>query len=169
MARTMATNTAQDTSKTLRESEKKWGKPAIAAGFTLFPSVLLHKQHALGLDCIDIVIILQILKHWWHAESAPFPSQVQLAKTMNVDLSTIKRHLARLKREGLVTWTSRKSKHGGQAANAYDLSGLIKLVHDFAVEELAAREKEADERKARGRRKRPALRALAGGKGAADE
>jgi predicted transcriptional regulator len=165
----MATNTAHDTNKTLYESEKKWGKPAIAAGFTLFPSTLLQKQHALGLDCIDVVIILQILKHWWHADAAPFPSQVQLAKTMNVDLSTIKRHLARLKRDGLVTWTSRTSKHGGQAANAYDLSGLIKHVEAFAVEELAARQKEADDRKARGRRKRPALRALEGGKGANDE
>lgn len=165
----MAANTAHDTSKTLRESEKKWGKPAIAAGFTLFPSVLLHKQHALGLDCIDVVIILQILKHWWHAESAPYPSQVQLAKTMNIDLSTIKRHLARLKSAGLVTWTSRTSKHGGQASNAYDLSGLIKHVHEFAVEELVAREKEADARKERSRRKRPVLRALTGGKTADDE
>jgi hypothetical protein len=165
----MTTNTAQDTSRTLRESEKKWGRPAIAAGFTLFPSVLLQKQHALGLDCIDVVIILQILKHWWHAESAPFPSQVQLAKTMSVDLSTIKRHLARLKDAGLINWASRTSKHGGQASNAYDLSGLVKHVHGFAVEELAAREKEADARKERSRRKRPVLRALAGGKAADDE
>lgn len=165
----MASNTAHDTSKTLRESEKKWGKPAIAAGFTLFPSVLLQKQHALGLDCIDIVIILQILKHWWHAESAPFPSQVQLAKTMNVDLSTIKRHLARLRSAGLVNWSSRTTKHGGYASNAYDLSGLIKHVDKFAVEELAAREKEADDRKERSRRKRPVLRAVTGGKAAVDE
>ena len=165
----MATNTAHNTNKALYESEKKWGKPAIAAGFTLFPSILLQKQHALGLDCIDVVIILQILKHWWHADSAPFPSQVQLAKTMNVDLSTIKRHLARLKHEGFVTWTSRTSKHGGQAANAYNLSGLIRHVHEFAVEELTARQKEADERKERGRRKGPALRALDGGKGTNDE
>ena|SRR5258706_7606072 len=165
----MATNTAQDSKKTLRESEKNWGRPAIAAGFTLFPSVLLHKQHALGLDCIDVVIVLQILKHWWHAENAPYPSQVQLAKTMNVDLSTIKRHLVRLRDGGLVTWSSRTSKHGGQASNAYDLSGLIKHVNDFAVEELAAREKEADARKARGRRKRPVLHAHAGGKEPGDE
>jgi predicted transcriptional regulator len=165
----MATNTVQDSKKTLKESEKKWGKPAIAAGFTLFPSVLLHKQHALGLDCIDVVIILQILKHWWRAESAPYPSQVQLAKTMNVDLSTIKRHLVRLREAGLVGWTSRTSNHGGQASNAYDLSGLIRYVNDFAVEELAARQKEVEERKARGHRKRPVLRAVAGGKAAGNE
>jgi DNA-binding transcriptional regulator YhcF (GntR family) len=158
----MATSTAQDTSKTLRESEKKWGKPAIAAGFTLFPSTLLLKQHALGLDCIDLVIILQILKHWWHADSAPFPSQVQLAKTMNVDLSTVKRHLTRLKSAGLVTWTSRANKHGGQASNAYDMTGLIKHVQDFAVAELAERQKADDARKARNSRKRPLLRVVKG-------
>lgn len=162
----MATSTAPETKKTLRESEKKWGKPAIAAGFTLFPSVLLQKQHAIGLDCIDVVIILQILKHWWHAENAPFPSQVQLAKTMDVDLSTVKRHLYRLRDLGLIDWTQRKNKHGGQTANAYDLSGLIKRVHEYAVEELEARAREADERKARRRRKRPggrpALRVVGG-------
>jgi predicted transcriptional regulator len=156
----MATSTAQDTSKTLRESEKKWGKPAIAAGFLLFPNMLLLKQHALGLDCIDVVIILQILKHWWHADNAPYPSQVQLAKTMNVDLSTIKRHLARLKRDGLLKWSTRTGKHGGQIANVYDLSGLIAQVEAFAIEELAERQKAADERKARSSRKRPVLRVV---------
>ncbi len=161
-------STADDTKKTLRESEKKWGKAAIAAGFTLFPSMLLHKQHALGLDCIDVVIILQIAKHWWHADTAPFPSQVQLAKTMNVDLSTIKRHLARLKRDGLVTWTARTSKHGGQVSNAYDLSGLIQHVDAFAKEELSERAKEADSRKERSQRKRPLLRGPMGGKKVGD-
>ena len=38
-----------------------------------------------------------------------------------------------------LTWTSRTSKYGGQASNAYDLTGLIKHVNQFAVEELAAR------------------------------
>ena len=169
----MTAANAQETKQTLRESERKWGEPAIAAGFTVIPSTLLAKQHALGLDCIDIVIILQILKHWWHKENAPFPSQVQLAKTMGTNLSTVKRHLTRLRELGFITWSARSNKHGGQAANAYDLSGLIQHVHNFAVEEIEGRKREADARKARARRKKPAggratLR-LVHGKGSDDE
>lgn len=162
----MATNIAHDKNKTLLESQKKWGKEAIASGFTLFPSILLSKQHALGLDCIDVVLILQIAKHWWHAENLPFPSQLQLAKTMAVDPSTVKRHLARLKELGFITWTERRLKDGGQAANAYDLSGLIQHVHKYAVEELEARARAKDERKERQRRKKPKLRLVRSKEGA---
>lgn len=155
---TMTAAATQQNKETLRESEKKWGKPAIAAGFTVIPSTLLAKQHALGLDCIDVVIILQILKHWWHKERAPYPSQVQLAKTMGTNLSTVKRHLTRLRELGFIDWSGRSNKHGGQAANAYDLSGLIKHVHDFAAAEVENRDEEKDARKARARRKKPVSR-----------
>jgi DNA-binding transcriptional regulator YhcF (GntR family) len=151
-------NAKKKTSETLKESEKKWGKAAIAAGFTVFPNVLLSKQHALGLDCYHLVIILQIHKHWWVAGKKPYPSQVQLAKTMNTDRSTVKRKLAELRDLGFITWTERKTKQGGQAANEYDLSGLIAHIQKFAEEELAERAKRADEDKARQQRKRPSLR-----------
>lgn len=140
--------------QTLRESEKKWGKAAIKAGFSVIPNMLFIKQHALGLDCIDLVIILQIAKHWWRQDEAPYPSQVQLAKTMNVDLATVKRHLARLRRDGFLDWKGRKNDSGGQASNAYDLSGLVAKVENFAREELEARTSEHDERKARRQRKK---------------
>lgn len=42
--------------QTLRENEKKWGKDAVAVGWTLVPNILLLKQHALGLDPVDINI-----------------------------------------------------------------------------------------------------------------
>jgi hypothetical protein len=136
----MAVTDAQKNHETLRESERKWGKEAIACGFTLFPSLLLSKQHALGLECIDVVLILQIAKHWWLAEKLPYPSQGQLAATMNVDVSTVKRHLVALRDAGFITWTERHNQNGGQASNTYDLSGLIKELQKYAAEELAARE-----------------------------
>ena len=158
--------TKQTIRQTERESEKKWSKPAIAAGFTIFPNTLLYKQHALGLDCIDVVLILQIAKHWWRADQAPYPSQVQLAKTMNIDLATVKRHLKRLRDAGLISWANQSNKRGGQGPNAYSLAGLVKHVEEFAKEELAEREKTQDERKERLRRKRPrgkpALRVVTG-------
>jgi predicted transcriptional regulator len=150
----MVLRKTRKTKPTLKESEKKWGKAAMAAGFSIVPNTLFTKQHALGLDCFDIVIILQIHKHWWQADAAPFPSQVQLAKTMNTDISTVKRHLTRLRKDGLIDWSKRSTKHGGRAANAYDLSGLIKHLKGHAEEELREREKRAAENKERLARKR---------------
>lgn len=111
----MAAAASQNRKSSLRESERKWGKKAIAAGFSITPNVLLTKQHAIGIDCIDVVLILQIAKFWWRADKKPFPSQVQLARTMNTDLSTIKRHLKRLREDGLISWKGKKDENtGGQ-------------------------------------------------------
>lgn len=153
----MSAQKAKETAEKLKESEKKWGKEAIAAGFTVFPNTLLTKQHALGLDCYHLVIILQIHKHWWYADNAPFPSHASLAAAMNTDRSTVKRKLNELQSWGLVTWKKRKNKKGGQASNVYDLSGLIGHVKKYAVEEVAERAKQKEERKALHARKKPSL------------
>lgn len=154
----MSTATKDISVTKLRENEKKWGKEMLEAGWTLVPNVLLKKQHALGLDAVDINILLQILKHWWRADEAPFPSQKTLAKLMDVDVSTVKRHLRTLRELGFIDWTKHKTKHGGNAANRYDFKGLIDKAHPFAVEENAARRKAAEERKAKKHSKRPDLR-----------
>lgn len=140
--------------ETLRENEKKWGKELLAPGWTLIPNVLLSKQHALGLDPVDINLLLQILKHWWHADEAPFPSQKTLARSMNVHVSTVKRHLADLRDAGLISWEARNRADGGRASNRYDFSGLIRHARPYAAEEVEAKRAAAEERKARRARKR---------------
>ncbi|RYZ13395.1 MAG: helix-turn-helix domain-containing protein [Myxococcaceae bacterium] len=147
-------DTRKKTGSEVRESEKKWGKPAIDAGFSIVPNMLLHKQHALGIDCIDVVILLQIAKHWWRADQSPYPSQVQLAETMDVNLSTIKRHLNNLRRLGFISWDARKRDDGGQTSNIYSLTGLVTHLNRYAEEELAARATVKEERKERHARKR---------------
>lgn len=153
----MSASTAKETVEKLKESEKKWGKEAIAAGFTVFPNTLLIKQHALGLDCYHLVIILQIHKHWWYADNAPFPSHSSLAEAMKTNRSTVKRKLNELRSWGFISWTERKNKKGGQASNVYDLSGLIAHVKKYAEEELVERAKHKEERKALHARKKPRL------------
>lgn len=81
---------------------------------------------------------------------------------MNVDVSTVKRHLQRLRKDGFITWKGRKRKDGGQASNEYDLSGLVAKVQEFATEELSARKAEQDTRTSRRKKKRPSLRLVRG-------
>ncbi len=149
----MAKNKTISSEKELRENEKKWGQESLQTGWTMVPSILLEKQHALGLDPIDINLILQIAKHWWRAAEQPFPSQIKLARQMNVDVSTVKRHLHRLRDDGFIDWRQRKRPDGGQTSNVYDLSGLVEHIRQLARDELKARRAEADLRQARRRRK----------------
>jgi hypothetical protein len=51
--------------RVLRRNEEKWTAPLMDAGWTAIPSIILDKQHALGLDPVDVNILLQLAKHWW--------------------------------------------------------------------------------------------------------
>ena len=44
----------------LRTNEKKWSKPLMAAGWNVIPNIIIEKQEALGLDALDMNIILHL-------------------------------------------------------------------------------------------------------------
>ena len=67
--------TAVNNKDALNRNERKWGRQLMKAGWVAFPTTILEKQRALGLDALDINIILQIAKHWWETENPPFPSK----------------------------------------------------------------------------------------------
>ena len=56
---------------------------------------------------------------------------------MKVDQSTIRRHLAKLERRGLITRVARFDPIQGQQSNTYDMSGLIKAALPFAEKAIA--------------------------------
>ena len=57
------------TKTTLRENEKKWGKPLLRAGWSLLPSAILAKQEELELTANDINILMHLIAHWWYADA----------------------------------------------------------------------------------------------------
>ena len=61
MGKNSHTATAQkaEHQKRLRINEEKWSKTLMDAGWTALPSILLDKQHALGIDAIDLNILMQ--------------------------------------------------------------------------------------------------------------
>ena len=77
--------------------EHRWGKSLIDAGLVAFPSVFLQRQQALGLDPLDVNILLQLADHWWERDNLPFPSKKTLADRIGVKPRTIQRHIARMK------------------------------------------------------------------------
>jgi predicted transcriptional regulator len=169
MANTSAAHKAEQ-QKSLRANEEKW-TPALmtAAGWTALPSIILDKQPALGIDSVDLNILLQLAKYWWKKDDLPYPSKETLSELIGVTTSTIRRHIKRMEEEGLITRIERHDTKGGQQSNFYSFDGLIEkmLPHAQAAIELR-KTQEADKVKLRRRKNIKATPAkfsvVAGGK-----
>jgi len=139
----------------LRRNEEKWTTVLMEAGWTVFPSIILEKQQALGLDPIDINILLQLARHWWYSDNPPHPSKAAIAKCLNVDRSTVRKHIARMERDGFISRATRFDANiGRQEPNGYRFDGLIAHATPFANEFIALREKQRKDQDARRSRKK---------------
>jgi hypothetical protein len=145
---------------TLKENERKWTKPLMDAGYTVIPAVILDRQQALGLDPVDVNILLQLLTHWWKAENLPYPSKKSIAERIGKTEKTVQRRIARMERDGFVKRIVRRSAAKGQLSNYYDFSGLIAAATPFAIEAVERKEEIKTEAKTRAKRKRPQFRVV---------
>ncbi len=148
----------------VKANEKKWGKTLMSSGWTAFPSIILEKQHALGLTAMDINIILYLSTHWWEAERKPYPSKKTIAQALGVTPRTIQKRIAALEQLGFVTRQYRPHKIKGNDTNIYDFSGLIEASTPFAQEKLEEIETAQEASKARKRRVKPVFKSIDGGK-----
>lgn len=153
----MTTAVTQATVKAVSRTEKKWTPALMAAGWTTFPSIILDRQKALGLDAIDINILLHLAKHWWEADNPPFPSKRTIADCIGVDPRTVQRRIAAMEKVGFIERKGRKGAMGGTGTNAYLFTGLIEKATPFAKEAVEARQERVRQKEARRRRKRPVL------------
>ncbi len=73
----------------------KWGEAAVA-GFQAVPDLLFKHQATLKLATNDMVVLLNILLHWWYPDQKPFPRSMTIAKRMGVHVRTVQRSLQRM-------------------------------------------------------------------------
>ncbi len=163
------TNTAADKRKNeaaqaLKVNEDKWGKTAMAAGWTAFPSIILEKQHALGLDALEINIILYLCTYWWKKDNKPHPSKKAIAEALGVAPRTIQRRIANLERDGFIKREFRPDKEKGNKTNCYSFDGLIKAIEGFAQEKVNSIKERKKEEESRRSRKKPRLQTIEGGR-----
>lgn len=147
------------TEQTLKVNEQKWTKPLIDAGWTCLPSVIIERQQALGLDAIDINILMHLAVHWWTEDNKPHPSKGTMAAAMGLQPRSIQRRLARLEADGLIRREERRTGKTGSLTNRYHFDGLIKEATPYALERISEIEaKKIVARERATRKARPKLR-----------
>jgi DNA-binding transcriptional regulator YhcF (GntR family) len=117
----------------------------------------------LGLDALDMNIIVHLSNYWWHADKLPCPSVATIAKAMRVQPRTVQKRIAALQALGLIERVERRESRFGSQTNLYGFSGLIEAARPFAEEKIAERAKREAEEKARLARKKPKLSVVEGG------
>ena len=154
----MAKQTTQKANvEQLRVNEKKWTKPLMDAGWSVLPNIIIEKQAALGLDPLDMNIILHLVQYWWVAANLPHPSVATIAEAIGVTPRTIQKRIKVLGELGLIEREERRHTRYGSVTNLYSFKGLIKAVAPFAKEKLAKKDKAQAAEKARIKSKKPKL------------
>lgn len=122
-----------------RSNEAKWGKPNIDAGWTCIPNILIRRQKTLGLDALDLNILLHLLTYWWEDENHPHPSKETLAKAIGVSASTIQRRIRQMEAGQLLKRVERRRAGDRSDTNLYDLTPLRAILEPHAKQELEER------------------------------
>lgn len=157
--------TDADTGMTV--NEQKWSKALMRHGWIAIPSIIVERQHALGLDGTDLALLLHLIRYWWERDRLPHPAISTLAGLMNLDRRTIQRRMKKLNELGLLARVRRQTKLGDNDTNEYDLSGLIHeatVLANAALREKEIAEKERVKKKRRGRVRKVANTTVASGK-----
>ena len=106
----MKSSAAEQQKQGVRRNEQKWSPELWGAGWIGIPNIIIEKQLELGLDATDINILLHLLRYWWHRENLPHPSKKTIAQCMDVDPSTVRRHVAKMEQKGLLRRVERKGR-----------------------------------------------------------
>jgi hypothetical protein len=137
-------------------NEVKWTPALMRAGWTVIPNIIFERQQALGLDALDINILLHIASYWWDANNKPHPSKVTIAEAIGVDPRTVQRRIAALEAGKLIRREERRTSPAGSKTNVYHLDGLIAAATPYAHEKLQDIAIAKAARAARARKKGPA-------------
>ncbi|HBR83220.1 MAG TPA: hypothetical protein DD861_03340 [Erythrobacter sp.] len=82
---------------------EKWGKAVgPGSGWVAVPLSLLRLQQKYDLNPTEMLVLINLLAHWWSPESTVFPRNSIIAKRMNVDPRTVQRATKKLRDKGLM-------------------------------------------------------------------
>jgi DNA-binding MarR family transcriptional regulator len=129
----------------------------MAAGWNAIPNVIIEKQAALGLDALDMNIIVHLSHYWWRPDNLPHPSVETIAKAIQVTPRTVQKRIKAMQDLGLIKREERRFTKTGSTTNLYSFQGLIDAARPYALEKLAEIDKATKAKKERLARKKPKL------------
>lgn len=103
------------------------------AGWSPIPDVLLFNQHRLGIQSDDLVVLLNLMAHYYVKDEMPFTRPTTIAKRSGVSQRSVQRSIARLLKLGVIE----KGKHKTNGHITYDLAPLIKRLQPLGRERIA--------------------------------
>lgn len=121
-------------SKDQKASERKWGKPVMALGFCMVPSLLLRAQPRLKLNPTQLAVLMHLADYWWDVERKPFPTKKTLGERLGLSPRQVQRYMAELEEMGYVKRIERRAPHRGKLSNEYDLTGLVDRLKELEPE-----------------------------------
>ncbi|MCK1554034.1 helix-turn-helix domain-containing protein [Bradyrhizobium sp. 177] len=105
------------------------------AGWSPVPDVLLFNQHKLKITGDDLIVLLNLMAHYYVKDEMPFIRPTTIAKRMGVSQRKVQRSIARLRKKGLIL----KGKHKDNGQIIHDLTPLIDQLQPFGEERIATR------------------------------
>ena len=79
----------------------KYGEAALG-GFQVVPDLLLKNQAQLKLSPTDMIVLLNVLMHWWYPDQKPFPRSRSISKRIGVSPRTVQRAIQHLEDQRLL-------------------------------------------------------------------
>jgi hypothetical protein len=93
-------------------TEGIWGSAVLSHGYTGIPSILIQGQQRLGVNALQMNILIQLLDYWRDPERKSFPTKKQIAERIGVTEKTIHNNVRLLGDAGLVQREMRKNTFG---------------------------------------------------------
>lgn len=98
--------------------KEKWlGAVTAGSGFVAVPMALLRLQSKYDLSATDMLVLINLLAHWWEPDQMVYPRSTTVAARMGVDKRTVQRATQKLQRAGLL---SRKILPDGKRAFGFE-------------------------------------------------
>ncbi len=84
--------------------KEKWqGAVTKGSGFVAIPVALLRLQAKFDTATTEMLVLINLLVHWWDPTRAVYPRSTTIAKRMGIDKRTVQRATQKLERKGLLT------------------------------------------------------------------
>ena len=137
-----------EASKKASSTERIWGKAVYRHGYAGIPSILIQAQKRLGINAMQMNIIVQLLDYWFEPSRKPFPTKRELANRIDVTEKTIQTNIRALEKAGLIQREMRRTAAGDWNSNIYHLDGLIAKVQALEPQFAEAKKKRKEARAA---------------------